>query len=474
MFFGIQLFEGGTQLLVQMVFLLFMIYLGIMRGGVSLGLIGGFGTLILFFVFGAKPATPPVEVIFIILSVILASSTLQAVGGMDYMVQIAERILRKHPKYVSVIAPFVTYFFTMLIGTGHGIYALQPVIFDVAYNTGVRPERPMAASAVSSQMGITASPISAALMGVVTFLGKGGAEYKFITVPNVLMITIPATFIGVVMIAIYSFNRGKELKDDTEFQERMKDEGFRKTLESSGASALNATIATKSKVSVGIFLMAIVAVVILAIWGKAIMPAFGDPPKPPSMGVVLQLVMLGTGAIIVFYTGVHAKKISDTNVFNAGMIAIATIYGIATMSETVVGANKAYLETTIKAITASYPFLFALAMFAVSAFVKSQGACIAIMVPLGITLGLPVEVILGAVPACYAYFFFCFYPSDLAAINFDRTGTTRIGKYLLNHSFMLPGLIGVGTACVVSYFLARFVVSYIKPVAEVTQSLLGG
>ena len=451
---------SGLLFSAQMILLLVMIYFGIKRGGIALGMIGGFGTFLLFLLFGCKPGSPPIDVMLIILAVVLAASTLQAVGGLDYMVQVAERILRKNPKYVSVLAPFVTYFFTMLIGTGHGIYALQPVIFDVAYKTGVRPERAMAGSSVSSQIGITASPLSAAIVGGVAKLHDAAfsSGYSHVTVADVLFITIPATFIGVCAVAAFSYFRGKELPDDEEFQKRLQNPEFRKNLEGSGASVLDAKIPTQSKVSVGFFMIAILMVIGLAMFGDNLAPYLGYSGKV-NMTVMLQVIMLACAAFIIFYTGIIPKKISDSSVFNAGTIAVCTIFGIAMMSETVIEANKPFLIETIGAMARAAPWTFAIAMFTVSAFLKSQGACIAIMVPLGMTLGLPADVIVGAIPACYAYFFFPFYPSDLAAINFDRTGTTHIGKYLLNHSFMLPGLIGVGLGCVVARILAGIFIS---------------
>ncbi|MGL4668383.1 MAG: anaerobic C4-dicarboxylate transporter [Saezia sp.] len=477
MFLGMNLFAGapGLQLAVQMALLLVMIYFGIKRGGIALGLIGGLGTFLLFLLFGATPGKPPIDVMLIILAVILAASTLQAVGGLDYMVQIAEKILRKHPKYISVLAPFVTYFFTMLIGTGHGIYALQPVIFDVAYKTGVRPERAMAGSSVTSQIGITASPLSAAIVGGVAKLSDKAfiSGYSHVTVADVLFITIPATFIGVCAVAAFSYFRGKELPADEEFQERMKNSEFRANLEGSGASMLGAKIATTSKVSVGIFMGAILLIILLAMVGDQLVPYIGYKGKL-SMNVMLQIVMLACGAFIVFYTNIKSKKISDSTVFNAGMIAVCTIFGIAMMSETVIEANKPYIIETIGAMAKAAPWSFAIAMFAVSVFLKSQGATIAVMVPLGMTLGLPADVIIGAIPACYAYFFFPFYPSDLAAINFDRTGTTHIGKYLINHSFMLPGLIGVGVGCVVARILAGMFISSPEIVRAAAAAATGG
>jgi len=433
---------------VHFAILLLAIYIGIRVGGVGLGLIGGAGVTIFTFGFGMKPGSPPIDVMLIIVAVVAASATLHAAGGLTYMVQLAEKLLRKHPKYITFLAPLCTYLLTMSVGTGHSVYLLQPIIADVSYKTGIRPERPMAVSSIASQMGITASPIAAAVTSFLAMALKAGHT---VTLFNILCVTIPATAIGVFLAALWSLRRGKDLDKDEEFQERMKDEGFRCQLEES-VTLLDESISKKAKRSVLLFFVGVIAIVLIAIFRLA--PVIDN--KPVSMTIIVQIVMLSTGAVLLLYTQVKAKQIASSSIFTAGMAAVLAIMGIAWMSDTFIDAHKTELVSNMQAMVSHFSWLFAVSMFIVSAFVKSQAATLLIMVPVGFVLGIPINLLIGMIPACYAYFFFCFYPSDLSAINFDRTGTTRIGKYILNHSFMIPGLIGVGSATVVGYIIGAF------------------
>jgi anaerobic C4-dicarboxylate transporter DcuB len=424
------------------------ILLGIRRGGVALGMIGGLGVAILTFVFRAAPSEPPVNVMLIILAVVTASATLHVAGGLDWLVQIAERLLRKHPKRVTLLAPLCTFVLTVCVGTGHAVYALLPVIADVSLKTRTRPERPMAISSVASQMGITASPVAAA---VTTFLAFSAKSAQPVGLFDILKITLPAGLIGVLAAAFWSMNRGKDLDRDPEFQARLEDPEFRKGLDVS-VTTLDKKLPRGAKLSVLLFFAGVGTIIFLALVPSLLPVVKG---KPLAMTTVVQIVMLAFGAFILFATNVKAVDIARSSVFTAGMIAVVAIFGIAWMSDTFVSANSTFLVWKIKQMVELAPWTFALAMFAVSAFVKSQAATLTIMIPFGQALALPTTLLLGLIPSSYAYFFFAFYPSDLAAMNMDRTGTTRIGKYLLNHSFMIPGLIGVGVSTVVAYTLSR-------------------
>ncbi|WP_209315344.1 anaerobic C4-dicarboxylate transporter [Haematospirillum sp. H1815] len=423
------------------------ILIGIRRGGVSLGLIGGLGVAVLCFGFGAVPARPPVTVMLIILAVVTASATLQAAGGLDWLVQQAERLLRAHPKHVTLIAPFCSFALTVCVGSGHAIYSLLPVIADVSLRTGVRPERPMAISSVASQMGITASPVAAA---VTTFLAITHDAPGAIGLVDLLIVTVPAGLFGLGLACLWSLNRGLDLDKDMDYQARLTDPEFRECLGTS-ITTLDKTLPASAKISVILFFSGILTIVMLALNPQWLPMANG---KAVPMTTIVQIVMLAYGALIMLYSNVKATDIARSSVFNAGMIAIVSIFGIAWMSDTFVSDNEELLINTVRQMVEYAPLTFAFALFAVSMFVKSQAATLAIMIPFGITLGVPMPVLVGVMPACYAYFFFAFYPSDLAAINMDRTGTTRIGKYLLNHSFMMPGLIGVWGATVAGWILA--------------------
>lgn len=442
----------AAKFAIQLILLLVIIYFGIKFGGVALGLLGGLGVTILIFVFRDTPGNPPIEVMLIILAVVTTSSTLEATGALNLIVKFAEKILRKNPKYIVYLAPISTFTLTMLCGTGHAVYPLLPVIYDVAYKQGIRPERPMAVASIASQLGITASPIAAAAAAVIGVAYANGVTISLI---EILRVTIPACFIGLVLAATWSSNRGLDLDKDPAYLEKMKDEKMREYIVGNLESE-SVTNVKMAKTSLTLFLLGILTIVVIAMFPEAILPKTAEGKNIP-MTSVLQFVMLAVGAIIVFTTHVKAKQISDTKVFNAGMVAVIMIFGIAWMSETVIENNKPYLLSLISETVKEHPWMFATAMFCVSAFLKSQAATLLVMMPLGFAMGVPTDILIGCIPASYAYFFFCFYPSDLATINFDRTGTTHVGKYILNHSFMIPGIIAVSSATVIGLLLSMFV-----------------
>lgn len=432
---------------VHIALLLVIIFVGIRHGGIAFGLLGGLGVSILAFVFNIAPGNPPTSVMLIILAVVAASATLEATGGLKLLVKYAERLMRKHPNQIVFLGPICTYTLTVLVGTGHSVYPLLPVIYDVAYGKGIRPERPMAIASVASQMGITASPIAAAAAVVMATAVDNQLDIGLL---DVLSVTIPATFSGLLVACLWSLKRGKDLDQDPEFIERCKNPEFVAALQDNSKDSLDAKIESTAKRGLFIFLAGIALVIFVAMFGKDL----GLLPSGVKMSVAIQFLMLGVGAVILLATKIEPKKIVSGNVFIAGMTAVVIIFGIAWMSDTIISHHKGYLIDMVRDIVNAHPWTFALAMFSVSAFLKSQAAVLTIMLPLGFSLGIPPKVLIGVLPACYAYFFFPFYPSDLAAISFDRSGTTRIGKYVLNHSFIIPGFIGVITATVVGYFIS--------------------
>lgn len=433
---------------IHMLLLLAIIFTGIRFGGIAFGLLGGLGVSILAFVFRVTPGHPPISVMLIILAVVAASATLEATGGLKLLVAYAEKLLRKHPNQIVFLGPLCTYLLTVLVGTGHSVYPLLPVIYDVSMKKGIRPERPMAMASVASQMGITASPIAAAAAVV---MATAATNHLDITLPDVLMVTIPATLCGVLAGCTWSLYRGKDLDKDPAFIERCKNPEFKEALfDAQAESQTNIENNKQAKAGLTVFLIGILTVIFVA----SFKGTFNLLPDGVSMSVAIQFLMLSVGAVILMVTKVDPKKIVHSNVFIAGMSAVVIIFGIAWMSETIISHHKEFLVDSISGVVSAHPWTFAFAMFAVSIFLKSQAAVLTIMFPLGFSLGIPPAVLIGVIPACYAYFFFPFYPSDLAAITFDRSGTTSIGKYVLNHSFFLPGIIGVSTATVVGYFIS--------------------
>jgi len=439
-----------VELLLQVAIILVCLFYGARKGGVALGLLGGVGIVLMAFVFKLSPGRPPVDVILTIIAVVAASATLQASGGLEVMLKGAEAVLRRNPKYVSILAPFTTCFLTMLCGTGHVVYTMLPIIYDVAIKNNIRPERPMAASSIAAQMGIMASPVSVAVVALVAFLAKvpvGGSVIDFVML---LSITIPSTLAGVLAIGAFSWFRGKDLDRDEEFQARIADPEQRKIIYGETTTLLDKTLSRDQWTAMWIFVGAIAVVAFLGAF-QSLRPVFGG--KPMSMVLTIQMFMLLAGALIIMFTKTNPALIGKTEVFRAGMIAVVAVFGIAWMADTVFEAHLPELKATLTELVKTQPWTYAIALLLVSKLVNSQAAAITAMVPVGLAIGVPPGYIVAFAAASYGYYILPTYPSDLAAIQFDRSGTTRIGKYVINHSFILPGLIGVSTSCLVGYLL---------------------
>ena len=439
------------DILLQVAVILICLFYGARKGGVALGLLGGIGIVIMTFVFGLPPGKPPVDVMLTIIAVVAASATLQASGGLEVLLMGAEKVLRRNPKYVSILAPFTTCLLTILCGTGHVVYTMLPIIYDVAIKNNIRPERPMAASSIASQMGILASPVSVAVVALVAFLAKAPVGDHVIDFVQVLSITVPSTLAGVLMIGIFSWFRGKDLDKDPEFQARIADPEQRKNIYGTSDTLMGKTLTSSQWTAMWIFIGAIVVVSILGAY-PALRPLVGG--KPLSMVLCIQMFMLLAGALMIMFTKTDPSIIGKTEVFRAGMIAVVAVFGIAWMADTVFEANLPALKAALTDLVKTQPWTYAIALLLVSKLVNSQAAAVSAMVPVGLAIGVPPGYVVAFAAASYGYYILPTYPSDLAAIQFDRSGTTHIGKYVINHSFILPGLIGVSTSCLVGFLLA--------------------
>lgn len=417
----------------QLIVVLAAIIIGARLGGIGLGVMGGFGLALLCFVFGLQPTAPPIDVMLMIVAVISAASCMQAAGGLDYMVKLAERMLRKHPSRVTLLSPLVTYLFTFVAGTGHIAYSVLPVIAEVARETKIRPERPLGIAVIASQQAITASPISAATVALLGMLA--GFD---ISLFDILKISVPATLIGVLVGAFCSMKVGKELEDDPEYQRRLK-EGV---IENRLVETTSSFDVCKARISVDIFLL---ATFLIVLFGSvdALRPVFQSDGKnvPLDMPSIIEIVMLSTSALILLVCRIDGIKAVQGSIFSAGMQAVIAIFGIAWMGDTFIAGNLSSLTASIEHVVQSMPWLFGVALFVMSILLYSQAATIRAVVPLGIALSISPWMLIALFPAVNGYFFIPNYPTVVAAINFDRTGTTRIGKYVLNHSFMMPGLV---------------------------------
>ena len=537
----------GTQFAIQLAIVLICLFYGAKKGGIALGLLGGIGLIVLVFGFGIEPGKPAIDVMLTILAVVVTSATLQASGGLDVMLQIAEKLLRKNPKYVSILAPFVTCTLTILCGTGHVVYTMLPIIYDIAIKNDIRPERPMAASSIASQMGIIASPVSVAVVTLTAFLVNAQNHLAgFDGYLDLLKITVPSTLCGVLAIGIFSWFRGKDLDKDQEFQEKLKDPEFKKYVYGDSASLLDKKLPQSSWNAMWIFFGAILVVALLGYF-KELRPSFekstpaqvvevlsgdkavksfnvkdgkilavakdgkvaldvkdnktkaktaydsveiyddkgtltqtvvlqdnnviitaGDKTetienatiglkdtmkKKVTLGMVhvIQIFMLLAGSLIIIFTKTDAGKISKNEVFRSGMIALVAVFGISWMAETMFTVHTPMMKAALGDVVKAHPWTYAVMLLLISKFVNSQAAALVAFVPLALGIGVDPAIILAFAAACYGYYILPTYPSDLAAIQFDRSGTTHIGKFVINHSFILPGLIGVITSCIFGY-----------------------
>lgn len=445
------------MLYLEFLFLLLMLYVGSRFGGVGLGVVSGIGLVVEVFIFRMPVGKAPVDVMLIILAVVTCASVLEAAGGLKYMLQIAERVLRSNPKRVTLLGPIVTYLMTFMLGTGHSVYSIMPIIGDVALKNKIRPERPMAAASVASQLAITSSPLSAA---VVFYLGKiiQLPGFEHISLLHIVGVTVPATFAGTIALALYSMRRGKELEDDPEYQRRLQDPVWRERILNTTSTTLNETLPPAAKQAVYLFLLSFVVITLIAMFPEIRTIGVGEKVKPISMSLIIQMMMLCFGGIILLATKTNPQIVPNGVVFKSGMVAAVAIFGIAWMSDTYFQYAMPEFKAAITDMVKTYPWTFALALFAVSVVINSQAATAVMLLPVGIELGIPAPILVGLMPATYAYFFIPNYPSDIATVNFDVTGTTKIGKFYFNHSFMVPGLIGVLVACLVGVGIAELLI----------------
>ena len=439
--------------LVQLLIVLSLIFIGARVGGIGLGIYGMVGVFILVFVFGMRPGNIPIDVMLIIASVITASAALQASGGLDYMVEKASKFLRKHPEQITYLGPLVTWLFTMLAGTAHTSYSLLPIIAEISKNSKIRPERPMTVATIAASLGITSSPMSAATAAVISTELLGG---KGIGLNDVLLITIPSSLIAIIVAAFVQNRVGKELEDDPEYQRRVR-EGLIQPVDevqTQPQTALN----PRAKWSVLAFLLG-VALVVLFGSIPALRPSFevDGVMKPLSMPQTIEIVMMSIAALILLVGKADVKAAVSGNIFSAGMNAMIAIFGIAWMGDTFFNGNLEFFKSHIAGIVTQYPFLFAIALFIMSIMLFSQAATVGTLFPLGIGLGIAPLALVAMFPAVNGYFFIPNYPTEVAAINFDTTGTTRIGRYVLNHSFQLAGFITTFVSIGVGYLITTLV-----------------
>jgi anaerobic C4-dicarboxylate transporter-like protein len=438
----------------ELALLLACVVIGSRIGGIGLGITSGIGLFVFVFVLGLPPGSPPATVLGMILAVISALSLLEAAGGLDYVIRGAERLLRRNPKGITFLAPLVTYVLVLASGTQHVIYALLPVIAEVARKAGVRPERPLSMSVIASQQGLVASPISAATVALI-----GGLASTGVGLPKVLVVIIPATLLGVLAGTLSVAWRGRELADDPEYQRRLA-EGI--VAAPAPVAALSTAEKRRALGACIVFLLAVAAVVLLGLF-PALRPVYETTSEGVTetgqidMGRAIMVVMLAAAGLLAIFFKASPEKAIKGGVMKGGLTAIVCILGVSWMGSSFFEANQTVIVGGISSVIQSHPWVFALGLFTLSILLFSQAATVVTLLPVGLALGLPLPLRVGTYPAVNGNFFLPTYGTVLAAVAFDTTGTTRIGKYLLNHSFMLPGLVATAVAVVSALVLAQWV-----------------
>ena len=443
-----------SLIILQLFIVLALIFIGARVGGIGLGIYGMVGVFILVFIFGLKPGNPPIDVMLIIVSVITAAASLQAAGGLDYLVGLAAKFLRKHPEHITYYGPLVTWIFCLVAGTAHTSYSLLPIISEIATNSKIRPERPLSVAAIAASLGITGSPVSAATAAIIStdLLGGRGIELK-----DILIVCIPASLIAILVASFVQNRVGKELVDDPEYRRRVKEGIINPEQDAKNMEQMEEHPNPRAKYSVIAFL---VAVILVVLFGSvpSLRPSFMVDGEMVRMGMpeTIEVVMMAMSAVILLVGKAKVQDAVKGSVFGAGMNAMVGIFGIAWMGDTFFNGNLSFFKEHIAGIVTQYPFLFAVALFFMSIMLFSQAATVRTLYPLGIGLGIAPLALVAMFPAVNGYFFIPNYPTEVAAINFDRTGTTRIGRFVINHSFQLAGFITTFVSIGVGYLVITF------------------
>lgn len=434
----------------ELAVLVIAIAIGARWGGLGLGAAGGIGLAVMVFVFGLKPGAPPISVLMIMTAVVACCSVLQGSGGLDFLVNVASKLLRKHPKYITIIAPFLCYCFTLFCGTAYVAFALYPVIAEVAAGAMVRPERAMSMSVIGAQAAIVGSPMSAATAAMIGLLAVSG-----VTPFQIFMITIPAGLLAVGVGCALMYKWGKELADDPEFQRRVQTGEFKP----STATIPDQKFPPNAKRAVAVFAVGLALVVFYGASPELLPSWTAESGKVTRLSIphMVQILMLMVAGFIMVIANVEPKKLSTGSVFQAGLTGMVAVFGISWLTDTFFTAYKPLFIDVFGETLSSMPALFAFILFALSAVLFSQGATVTALMPLGLALGIAPTDTLWMFPAVNGYFFIPAGGAIIACIAFDRTGTMKIGKYVLNHSYMIPGLVVTFAHCLFAFVISRFV-----------------
>lgn len=445
--------HSNLILILEAIVVIACIYMGVRTGGIGLGLWGAVGVLVLVFVFRERPGDIPSDAILVILAVITAASAMQAAGGIDYLVAVAERVIRAHPRAINFLAPLVTLLFCASAGTGNIIFPLLPVIYEVSYERGIRPERTLSTSVAASGVALAASPVSAAMAA---FVGLTGDSKGALSLGQIIAITLPACIVGVLAAALFTLHWGKELADDPVYQDRLAKGLVEPPASQSGDT--KKTIEPRAKWAALVFLAGVLVVVILGGF-KDLLPSWTVDGKTETLSLTTLLIMVMlVVALVVMYVGkVKPGAVLDAPLTKSGLTAIVALLGIAWLANTFIAANEDSVIGGLTSIAKSAPWFLAVGIFLVAALTTSQSAAVNTMIPLGLSLGIGVPQLAAYLPAMGGVMVLPANGSQLTAVEIDKTGSTRIGKYVINHSFLLPTIVMVVVSVIVGILLALII-----------------
>jgi len=436
----------------QLLVVLTCIAVGGRYGGVGLGAAGGLGMSILVLVFGMQPASPPVSVILIITAVIACCSVLQAAGGLDYLVTIAEKALRKKPDAITFIAPLICGTFTFFCGTAYVAFSVYPVIAEVAAEAKIRPERPLSMSVYAADISITASPMSAATAGMIGILASSGVSPL-----KLVCVMLPSVLFGIFIGCLSVYRRGAELEHDPEFKRRVaagEYQSLHVTAQKEGQLVSNKTAIR----GLTIFAIGVATVVCLGSM-KWLLPTWEVNGKVTSLPIpsLIQMVMLSAAFFIMVLCRVPGNQLAAGSVFRSGLIGVVGVFGVAWMTGTFFEAYEPLFKELFRGMVQDWPMLFGIVLFCFSSVIFSPAATVAALMPLGLQIGIPPQILVALFPAVCGAFII---PGamQIGCVAFDRTGTTKIGRFVVNHSYMRPGLVTCASAVFACYFMSKMII----------------
>ncbi|SEK66427.1 anaerobic C4-dicarboxylate transporter [Rhodococcus maanshanensis] len=429
----------ALKIALELIVVLGAIVMGTRSSGVALGLWGGAGVAVLVFVFREDVGSPPVDALLIILSVVLASSMMQAAGGIDWMVTIAAKLISKRPKQITLIAPLVSFLFAVGAGTSNILYPLLPVIYDASYRNGVRPSRPLSLSVVATGVALACSPVSAAMAAMVTLTDVEPYNFELI---DIIKITLPAAIVGIVLSSMVVNRLGKNIADDPEIQARIASGELLapSAASANGPGAVELKSTTQGRNAAIIFLLGVAAIVIFGLF-KQIRPEAADG-SPMGMTPIIEMMMFLVGTLILLVCRPNVADVPGSTVFKAGMVSAIALFGLAWLTDTFISAHQELITNTVGDWVDAAPWIFALGVFLVCVLTTSQSTATRTIVPIGLAAGLAPGLLTGMWAGAFAGIYLLpTNGSQIAAANFDESGSTKLGTKLVDHSFFIPTIV---------------------------------